>query len=234
MIICLETATTLCSVALCDSSGVISLRESSESRSHASVLTVYIEDLLNESGIKAGDLEAIAVSKGPGSYTGLRIGVSVAKGIAYAASIPLIGIETTLSMFHGITGDNKAGSSLDENTIFCPMLDARRMEVYYAFYDRTGKRLKDIAAEIIDEQSFLFVPEENNILFFGDGAFKCKEVIRRKNICFADEYKISAAHMWKPVYRSYGDQLFEDVAYFEPFYLKDFLTSVPRKNVFGQ
>ena len=104
MIICLETATNLCSVALCDSAGVISLRESNESKSHASLLTVFIEEILKENGIRARDLEAVAVSKGPGSYTGLRIGVSVAKGIAYAASIPLIGIETTLSMFYGIYG----------------------------------------------------------------------------------------------------------------------------------
>ena len=132
MILCLETATNLCSVALCNSAGVVSLRESNESKSHASMLTVFVEEILKESGIRARELEAIAVSKGPGSFTGLRIGVSVAKGIAYAASIPLIGIETTLSMFWGISGNLNENYSADNNPIFCPMLDARRMEVYYA------------------------------------------------------------------------------------------------------
>jgi len=159
MIICLETATNLCSVALCDSTGVISLRESSESKSHASMLTVFIEEILKDHGIRARDLEAIAVSKGPGSYTGLRIGVSVAKGIAYGASIPLIGIETTLSMFWGISGSRNYIRDSDINSLFCPMLDARRMEVYYAIYDSVGNKVKDISAEIVNEETFINFPE---------------------------------------------------------------------------
>jgi len=234
MIICLETATNLCSVALCNSAGVISLRESSEPKSHASKLTVFIDEILKENSIKARDLEAIAVSKGPGSYTGLRIGVSVAKGIAYASSIPLIGIETLISMFWGISGDKINNLSIDNNTIFCPMLDARRMEVYYALYDASGNTVKDISAEIIDDKSFTAIPEYQKIIFFGDGAGKCKEVIMRKNVHFAEEYKISASHMYKPVFQAFKSQMFEDVAYFEPFYLKDFITSKPRKNILGQ
>jgi tRNA threonylcarbamoyladenosine biosynthesis protein TsaB len=234
MIICLETATNLCSVALCNSAGVVSLRESNESKSHASMLTIFIEEILKENGIRAHDLNAIAVSKGPGSYTGLRIGVSVAKGIAYAASIPLIGIETTLSMFWGISGSREKIQESDTNTLFCPMLDARRMEVYYAIYDASGKTVKEISAEIINEDSFINIPESHNIVFFGDGAEKCKDVIKQTNAKFADDFRISASFMHKPVFQSFNNHHFEDVAYFEPLYLKDFLTSKPRKNILGR
>lgn len=234
MIICLETATNLCSVALCNSSGVISLRESNVSKSHASMLTIFIEDIFKENGIKARELEALAVSKGPGSYTGLRIGVSVAKGIAYAASIPLIAIETTLSMFWGVSGSRKEKAEGALNTLYCPMLDARRMEVYYAIYDAHGKTVKDVSAEIIHEDSFDNIPETQKIIFFGDGAGKCKDVIKRPNAYFADDFRISASHMHRPVFQAFNDHHFEDVAYFEPLYLKDFLTSIPRKNILGK
>jgi tRNA threonylcarbamoyladenosine biosynthesis protein TsaB len=234
MIICLETATNLCSVALCDNDGVISLRESNESKSHASVLTVFIEEILRKNGIRAHDLKAVAVSKGPGSYTGLRIGVSVAKGIAYGASIPLIGVETTLSMFWGISGSKISDTDMDTNVLFCPMLDARRMEVYYAIYDSYGNKIKDISAEIINENSFINIPESKKIIFFGDGAQKCKEVINRKNALFVDKYRISSSSMHKPVIQAFNNHNFEDVAYFEPLYLKDFITSIPRKNILGK
>jgi len=234
MILCLETATNICSVALCNSAGVISLRESNELKSHASMLTVFIEEIFKENGVSARDLKAIAVSKGPGSYTGLRIGVSVAKGIAYAASIPLIGIETTRSMFWGIYSGWNESQERDQNTLFCPMLDARRMEVYYAIYDAGGNTVKNISAEIISETSFFNIPESRNIIFFGDGALKCKEVIKRTNVHFADDFRISASHMHRPVFQAFKESHFEDVAYFEPLYLKDFITSKPRKNILGK
>lgn len=210
------------------------MRESSESKSHAAILTVFIEEILREQGMKAHDLEAVAVSKGPGSYTGLRIGVSVAKGIAYGASIPLIGIETTLSMFWGITGSKYLKEDCEMNSLFCPMLDARRMEVYYAIYDSAGNKIKDISAEIITEDTFINIPESQKIIFFGDGAIKCKEVINRKNAFFAVNYMISASHMHKPVFQAFNNHYYEDVAYFEPLYLKDFITSKPRKNILGK
>ena len=192
MILCLETATNLCSVAFCDSAGVISVRESEDSKSHASMLTVFIGEILSEKGISASDLEAVAVSKGPGSYTGLRIGVSVAKGIAYAASIPLIGIETTFSMFHGIR-EYANTFSHDADLLFCPMLDARRMEVYYAIYNKSGIKIKDISAEIINENSFSDILNNQNVIFFGDGALKCRDVITHKNAIFAENFSISAS-----------------------------------------
>ncbi len=229
MIICLETATNLCSVALCDASGVIALRED-DSRSHASLVTVFIEELLREQGMKVKDLDAVAVSKGPGSYTGLRIGVSVAKGLAFGAGIPLIGVETTLSMCYGLI---LKGYGEDKDSMLCPILDARRMEVYYAVYDNTGNKIKDISAEIITENSFKSFPESKKIIFFGNGAMKCREVINRKNAVFAEDFMISAAHMYKPVLQAFNEKKFEDVAYFEPFYLKDFITTISRKNVLG-
>jgi tRNA threonylcarbamoyladenosine biosynthesis protein TsaB len=174
------------------------------------------------------------VSKGPGSYTGLRIGVSTAKGIAYAASVPLIGIETTLAMFCGITDNIKEKYGVDNTSLFAPMLDARRMEVYYSVYTSDGKTVKDISAEIIDEKTFTEIPEPVRILFFGDGALKCSHVLKRKNIVFADEFRISAAFMYKPAYKLLEAGKFEDVAYFEPYYLKDFITSTPKKNILGK
>jgi len=224
MIICLETATNLCSVALCNSAGVISVRESNDLKSHASMLTVFIDEVLKEAGISARQLGAVAVSKGPGSYTGLRIGVSVAKGIAYAASIPLIGIDTTFSMFNGV---------IKGKSLYCPMLDARRMEVYYAIYDRKGNIVRNIKAEIINEDSFSDIPESQELLIFGNGAEKCRGVIKRPNIYFDDNFVMSASHMYAPAIQALKEGHFEDVAYFEPFYLKDFITSTPRKNLLG-
>jgi tRNA threonylcarbamoyladenosine biosynthesis protein TsaB len=233
MIICLETATNLCSVALIDNAGVVSLRESTEHKSHASQITVFADEMLRDQGMKASDLNAVAVSKGPGSYTGLRIGVSVAKGIAYGAAIPLIGVETTLSMFWGMK-QNIHLTETKKEPYYCPMLDARRMEVYYAIYDSSGNKIKDISARVVTEDLFADIPESQSIIFFGDGAKKCKDIINHKNATFAEDFRISAAYMHRPVIQALNEKKYEDVAYFEPFYLKDFITTVPRKNVLGK
>jgi tRNA threonylcarbamoyladenosine biosynthesis protein TsaB len=231
MIICIETATNLCSVALCDSSGILSVKESNDQRSHASMLTVFIGEILHENGIESSAIDAVAVSKGPGSYTGLRIGVSVAKGIAFAASIPLIGIETTLSMFMGMRDRIPYTDKTDQDLIFCPMLDARRMEVYYALYESAGEKIKNISAEIITEDSFSDLPESKKLILFGDGAAKCKNIIRRENTLFVDDFAMSASYMHIPAFEALKATHFEDVAYFEPFYLKDFITTTQRKNI---
>lgn len=233
MVICLETATNLCSVALCDSAGVISLRETNEQKTHASQLTVFIQELLNENKLHAEDLEAVAVSKGPGSYTGLRIGVSVAKGIAYAASKPLIGVDTLTSMFRGMRQKMAASSQDNEASVFCPMLDARRMEVYYSLYDFSGNIIKQVSAEIIKEDTFSDIPETRKIILFGDGAEKCRDIIKRGNTHIERGFSISASYMQEPVYEALKNKHFEDVAYFEPFYLKDFITTLSKKNILG-
>jgi tRNA threonylcarbamoyladenosine biosynthesis protein TsaB len=232
MILCLETATTTCSVALCNSDGIIAIRESNDIKSHASLLTVFIEEILKEVSISSRELKAVAVSKGPGSYTGLRIGVSVAKGICYSASLPLIGIDTTLSMYYGIRYNTKGFSENVSDLLFCPMIDARRMEIYHAIYNSEGIPVKTISAEIIDENSFSDIPETKRIVIFGDGAAKCIDVIKRPNIIFCDWYRISAGSLCLPSFIAYNANQFENVAYFEPFYLKDFITSKPRKNIF--
>ena len=231
MILCIETATDLCSVALCERNGVIAIRESDKGRSHASLLTVFIQDLLNETGIITADLEAVVVSKGPGSYTGLRIGVSAGKGIAYASSVPLIGIDTTLSMFYGFTEKYAGKYEPAPTDLFCPALDARRMEIYNSIFDVNGNIIRKIRAEIMDKNSFIDIPETSRILLFGNGAGKCKDVITRKNILFDGDFSISASFMLKPAYEALSRHHFEDVAYFEPFYLKDFLFSKPVKNL---
>jgi tRNA threonylcarbamoyladenosine biosynthesis protein TsaB len=233
MILCLETATSVCSVALCTADGVVSSKHNSENRSHASLLTVFIEDILREQGIKIKDLDAVAVSKGPGSYTGLRIGVSVAKGISYRGSIPLIGIDTLLSMFYGMKYADNLNMDRSGDVIYCPMLDARRMEVYYCLFDKDGRRLSEISAEIIGERSFSEFPEDKQMVFFGDGAMKCEGVISRGNSLFYPGFEVSADHMQKSAYEAFSEQRFENIAYFEPLYLKDFITTTQKKNVLG-
>jgi tRNA threonylcarbamoyladenosine biosynthesis protein TsaB len=231
MILCLETATDLCSVALCDDKGVVALKESVEGKSHASLLTLFIGDILKDTGIRAGELEAVAVSKGPGSYTGLRIGVSAAKGIAYAASIPLIAIGTTISMFHGFRSVAEKKYKFFSSDLFAPALDARRMEVYYSVIDLSGKEVKGVSAEIITKETFNRFPSSSRIFLFGDGASKCREILNSNNIIIDDDFRISASFMQNPVYEAFAEKRFEDIAYFEPFYLKDFLTSKPVKNI---
>jgi tRNA threonylcarbamoyladenosine biosynthesis protein TsaB len=234
MILCLETSTPLCSVVLCDNSGVVALRESNDGKSHASLLTVFIDELLTEAGIGAADLEAVAVSRGPGSYTGLRIGVSAAKGIAYAASVPMIGVDTTLSMFHGVSEIAEKKSLTGNSTLFVPMLDARRMEVYYSIYTGNGETYREVSAEVIDENSFSDIPADSRLVFFGDGASKCRVILEGPDKIFIENFRISAAHMYKPAFKAFRERRFEDTAYFEPFYLKDFIASRPKKNILGR
>jgi tRNA threonylcarbamoyladenosine biosynthesis protein TsaB len=234
MILCIETATSVCSVALCDRERVIAARENSEGKSHSSLLTVFISELFNELTLKASDLEAVAVSKGPGSFTGLRIGVSVAKGIAFRASIPLIGIETMVAMYHGARSVPAGVYGLSGNSLYCPMLDARRMEVFYSLFDTSGIMKTKISAAIINADSFLNVPEDVRIFFFGTGAAKCTGIITRRNNAFDTDFKASAQFMRLPAFEAFDSGKFEDTAYFEPFYLKDFIATVPRKNIFGQ
>lgn len=234
MILCLETATHVCSVALCNQSGVITFRDNEEGRSHASLLTVFIDNILKEQGINTSDLDAVAVSKGPGSFTGLRIGVSAAKGIAYASSIPLIGVDTTLSMFHGFLNSAKSEYDFTDKDLFIPAIDARRMEIYYSVFNKNGQTIKEVSAEIMNENSMNDLPGESRIFIFGDGAAKCRDVVKRKNIIYSEAFKVSATAMYMPAYESFNQLRFEDVAYFEPFYLKDFLTSKPVKNILGK
>ncbi len=234
MILCIETATNICSVALCDRGKISFVKESSVDKSHARLLTIFINDLLEKAGIKATSLQAVAISKGPGSYTGLRIGVSTAKGITYGAGIPLIAISTLESMFYGLMEMKSTMSMVDDKTLLCPMLDARRMEVYSALFNPKGEMVKEISAEVIDKDSYLQYLEKGRIIFFGNGAGKCSEVIIHENAQFIPGFELSARFLAIPSTRALEQKCFEDIAYFEPFYLKDFIATIPRKNILGK
>ena len=321
MILNIETSTGVCSVSVSSDSSILSYRESGADRSHAALLTIFIEEAMKESGKDFTDLSAVAVSKGPGSYTGLRIGVSTAKGICYGADLPLIAVDTLQTMALGIirprntglindpepqrddtsgrgngrddepgdskdkkTGNrrdyepgkgrddesgndryNKPGKSIDakpvnssdeesvknsdeergksidtakllagtgnDKILLCPMIDARRMEVYTAMYDTGGKQVSEIHASVIDESSFRELLGEKMILFFGDGADKCRGVLSHRNAVYVPGIHPSALQMAELSHKAFHEGRFEDVALFEPFYLKDFITTTPKKNI---
>lgn len=226
LILSIETATQVCSVALAKDNEVLGLKESTKKNSHAEIVTVFIDELIKENNISFGDLDAIAVSKGPGSYTGLRIGVSTAKGMCYALDIPLISVNTLQSLAFGGSLNFRHESAL--SALFCPMIDARRMEVYCAFYDENINEIRETRAEIIESNSFQTYLEKNQVIFFGDGADKCKEVIQHPNAVFLDDVYPSASNLMRIAFDKFKKQQFEDVAYFEPFYLKDFVAGIPK------
>lgn len=234
IILIIETSTEICSVSLSEEGKLIDSIESDEGQNHARLVTVFAEDLLSRNKVNSGELAAVAVSKGPGSYTGLRIGVSAAKGICYAAGIPLIAIGTLEAMAKYVS-QNMTGINFQEQKeiLFCPMIDARRMEVFYELFDRDGNVVKPICAEIIDETFLTNELNRNQVVFFGNGSAKCKSVINSPNAVFIDNIGASSSHMCELVWEAYNNKRFEDVAYFEPFYLKDFVATVSKKNMPG-
>ncbi len=233
LILNIETATRICSVALSKGENLLSLRESNEDRSHGALLTVFMKEVLEETGTDPGSIDAIAVSKGPGSYTGLRIGVSATKGFAYARNIPVIGIVTLKSLT--IAAMEQAGVrefiKAHDDLLFCPMIDARRMEVFTAIYDLDLNEINPVNAKIIDEDSFREILDEKPVMFFGDGAEKVKEVLKHDNAHFQEHIFPSAKFMIPLSIKAFLKKAFEDTAYFEPFYLKDFIATIPRRKV---
>jgi tRNA threonylcarbamoyladenosine biosynthesis protein TsaB len=227
MILQIETATTVCSVALAKDGRVIGFKQVDQRNIHAEVITVFIDELLTAAGITYNNLDAITVSCGPGSYTGLRIGISTAKGLCFSLDKPLIAIETLESMAQGVL-DNPAllsNSNFPLSTLLlCPMIDARRMEVYTAIFNAKGENIRPTAAEIIDENSFADLLKNNQILFFGDGADKCQTTLgNNPNAHFLTGFTNSATHLTKKAFEKFKLKDFENVAYFEPYYLKDFI-----------
>ncbi|MCF8370856.1 MAG: tRNA (adenosine(37)-N6)-threonylcarbamoyltransferase complex dimerization subunit type 1 TsaB [Bacteroidales bacterium] len=233
LILNIETSTPICSVCLATDGQVIALRETDEDKSHATRLTVYIDEILKEQNITINDLDAIAVSQGPGSYTGLRIGVSTAKGLCYGASKPLIAISTLQALAWQVSSGKIENVDLADDPWFCPMIDARRMEVFTALYDKENQLQKEISADIIDEQSFQEIIDQRPVYFFGNGAIKCQEMIQHKNARFIENVEASSASMASLSELAYANNQFVDVAYFEPFYLKDFIATVSKKNILG-
>lgn len=234
LILCLETATKACSVCLEHDGKIIALKESAEEKySHAENLTLYIQEVIKQSGIELKKIDAITVGRGPGSFTGLRIGVSTAKGLCYALEKPLLAINSLATLAA------KALHSVEEKTdekIFIPMIDARRMEVYCAVYDQGLKEIYPASAKVIDS-TFIdatikpcMKDSKASIYFFGDGAEKCRQVINAPNVFFLDDIYISAVFMTAFAENKFSRKEFEGVAYFEPFYLKDFVTTSAIKN----
>jgi tRNA threonylcarbamoyladenosine biosynthesis protein TsaB len=217
----IETATRNCSVSISDRGQVLSLVELNDgSYSHAENLHKFIEEALVQAGVSKDGLNAIAVSMGPGSYTGLRIGVSAAKGLCFALDLPLIAVPTLELLAMTI--------NIEEGYIV-PMLDARRMEVYTAVFNSDNKLLKPVSAEIITEHSFGELFAIGKVHFIGDGVAKCQEILKHDNAVFLPDRFPSAREMAVPVHRMLESEEFVDLAYFEPYYLKDFLVTPPKK-----
>lgn len=218
LLLCIESSAEVCSVALARNGEVVALRESAVERDHAKLLAPFISGVLGEAGVAPSQLDAVAVSKGPGSYTSLRIGVSTAKGLCYGAGKPLIAVGS----LHALTALAPAKAALLPSDLLCPMLDARRMEVYTAMFDANGVQQTEVTAQVVSESSFAEELRARRIVFFGSGAGKLRQVAQSPNAVFI-EVQASASGMAQLAEQHFTQKCFEDVAYFEPFYLKDFV-----------
>ena len=222
----IETSTKVCSVALSEDGQNVFEKTDFEGSSHAVSLGVFVDEALSFADSHALPVDAVAVSCGPGSYTGLRIGVSMAKGICYGRGLNLIGIPTLellcvpVLLYH---------DELPENALLVPMIDARRMEVYSAVYDRALRAVRPIGADIVDADTYLEYLDKGPVYFFGDGAAKCQDVIRHPNAFFLPDIQPLARNMAPLAEKAIAQEKFEDVAYCEPFYLKEFVASQPKK-----
>ena len=224
----IETATDVCSVALSEDGAVLFSKEDFDGPQHAVTLGVFVDEVLSMADSHAKPIDAVAVSCGPGSYTGLRIGASMAKGICYGRNIPLIALPTLKVMSVPVL----LMDELPEDALLCPMIDARRMEVYAAIYDRALNPVKEVSADIVTADSYAEYLEQHPVYFFGNGAVKCKEIITHPNARFIDGIQPQARWMFPLADRQFLDGTFQDVAYFEPFYLKEFVATVAKNKVF--
>ena len=231
LILCIETGTDICSAGLARDGELVSLRESDEGRDHAKNVAVFVDELLRENGVAAEELSAVAVGMGPGSYTGLRIGVSFAKGLCYGLQIPLVAVGSLDSMVQVAREDYEAGI-IDverwEDAVLCPMVDARRMEVYTQMFDTQGQPLNEVKAEIVTEESFKEWRNERQLVIFGNGAAKCREVL--SNATYINVTP-SARGLAALAHQRFEAGQTEDIAYFEPFYLKDFIIIPSKKKL---
>jgi tRNA threonylcarbamoyladenosine biosynthesis protein TsaB len=236
LILCIETGTDICSVALARDGELISLLESDEGHGHARLLGTYIDEILRNNNYDPDELDAVAVGKGPGSYTGLRIGVSAAKGLCYGLNIPLIAVSSTKALAHVASEDYSAGIlDVDDwgSALLCPMIDARRMEVYAQVFDSTVMPLSEVDAFVVDEGSFHeFISADREFLIFGNGAAKCLPILNAAGNVKLLNVAPSARGVVNPAFEAFRAGRFEDVAYFEPFYLKDFVVTTSKKTIF--
>ncbi|MFI3289829.1 MAG: tRNA (adenosine(37)-N6)-threonylcarbamoyltransferase complex dimerization subunit type 1 TsaB [Rikenellaceae bacterium] len=228
LILSIESGTEICSVALSRDGEVIALRDNHVGRDHARLVATFVDELLKECGVEATELDAVAVSKGPGSYTGLRIGVSLAKGLCYGLNIPLIGVGSLEALLQVAIERCEAGEL--QGATLIPMVDARRMEVYTQQFDSDGVGLSDVTAKVIDESSFEELRDgDSRVILFGDGASKCAEVLPWAKII---DVKPSAVGVAKIAHSKLNKGECEDVAYFEPFYLKDVVITKSKRKFF--
>ncbi|MEG2277042.1 MAG: tRNA (adenosine(37)-N6)-threonylcarbamoyltransferase complex dimerization subunit type 1 TsaB [Odoribacter sp.] len=219
----IDTSTEICSVALSENGKIVALKENKEGLNHSVLLGTYIDEILREHQTDIRQLDAIAVSMGPGSYTGLRIGISMAKGLCFGAGKPMIAIPTLQALAQSVS------SRLPDNALYCPMIDARRMEVYTAFFDRENREIVPTKATVIDSNTFADLLSVHKIYFFGNGSEKVKTTLTAANACYIPNVTTSAAHLVHLSEQYYNEAKFVDVAYFEPFYLKDFIATTPKK-----
>lgn len=227
-ILLIETSTAQLSTALAEDGAVTASRVCGEPRMQAALTAPYIQEILNEKGLKVKDLDAVCVGRGPGSYTGLRVGVSTAKGLCFGAGIPLLSAGTLDVL---VSEAHRLGVIPDGCRRIVPMVDARRMEVYAAVFTPDGRQLTETAPVIIDAGSFAAELAEGPVLFIGDGALKCRETLTSPNAFFAEAFPTAMA-MAPLAEAACNEKRFEDTAYFEPFYLKDFVATVSRKKLF--
>lgn len=218
LILLIETATTTCSVALASGDQILALAEQNERNIHASHITLFIDEVMRQGKKAFNQLDAVAVSCGPGSYTGLRIGVSAAKGLCYALDIPLIAIDTLEAMAFGIAGKE----NYPEDILLCPMIDARRMEVYTAMYSSVLKPVYSAEARVLTDTAYDEVLNHHPLLLFGDGAEKTKPMYQHKSGVHYRSFQNSAAHLLQPAIAKFAYKDFENLADFEPLYLKEF------------
>lgn len=227
IILNIDTSTRNCSVALSDNDRLLSLRESDQGNEHAAQIAVFVDEVLRDAEKRCPDIEAVAVSAGPGSYTGLRIGVSMAKGLAYSLDCPLISVSPLQAMALAAASGTAEDATLGD-ALFCPMTDAGRMEVYAALYDREGKEVRGVSADIVDADTYADYLRQRPVVFCGNGCGKCRSVLQTyPNARFDETISPSARYMPALANRAYEQKKFEDVAYFEPFYLKDFIAGKP-------
>ncbi len=224
----IETSTDVCSVALTQDGAVLHSREDRQGPNHAQVLAPFVEEALSFADSHAIPLDAVAVSQGPGSYTGLRIGASTAKGVCFGRDARLIAVDTLETLCVPVL---LADEPLPDDALLCPMIDARRMEVYAALFTRALRRVEPTAAIVVGEDSFSDALREHPVYFFGNGAEKCRDVLRHPNAHFLPGVCPEARHMMPLAERAIAQGRFADVAYFEPFYLKDFVPGVQKKLV---
>lgn len=227
-LIMIETSTSLCSTAIAEDGKVIIERISEEPRAHASLTALFVSEMLKESGLRVSDCDAVAVSEGPGSYTGLRVGVSTAKGLCFGAGIPLIAVGTLDTL---VWQAKEEGLVPEGCKYIVPMIDARRMEVYTGVFTPDGRQVTPTVSEIVTAESFKEYLTEGPVLFIGDGALKCEGTITHPNATFT-QLSPKASGMARPATEAFQQHKFKDVAYFEPFYLKEFVTTVSKKKLF--